>query len=82
MPLLAKVYPNGLADVNHFHAAGGLPYLITQLLDAGLLHEEVKTIMGPGLHHFGHQAVLADGKVGYSEAPKKKPEPKNITPDR
>ena len=71
VPLLAKVYPNGLADVNHFHAAGGLPYLISQLLDAGLLHEEVDTIMGPGLRHFGRQAVLTNGEVGYSKAPKK-----------
>ena len=71
VPLLAKVYPNGLADVNHFHAAGGLPYLISQLLDAGLLHEDVNTIMGPGLRHFGRQAVLTNGEVGYSKAPQK-----------
>ena len=38
---MAKVYPNGLADVNHFHAAGGLQYMIAQLLEAGLLHEDV-----------------------------------------
>ena len=80
VPLLAKVYPNGLADVNNFHAAGGLPYLIMQLLDAGLLHEDVKTIMGPGLRHFGHQAVLADGKVGYSKAPKKSLNQKILRP--
>ena len=80
VPLLAKVYPNGLADVNHFHAAGGLPYLIMQLLDAGLLHEDVKTIMGPGLRHFGHQAVLADGKVCYSKAPKKSLNQKILRP--
>ena len=71
VPLLAKVYPNGLADVNHFHAAGGLPYLISQLLDTGLLHEDVNTIMGPSLRHFGRQAVLTNGEVGYSKAPKK-----------
>ena len=70
VPLLAKVYPNGLADVNHFHAAGGLPYLISQLLDAGLLHENVKTIMGPGLRHYSRQAVLKNGKVDYVNAPK------------
>ena len=80
VPLLAKVYPNGLADVNHFHAAGGLPYLISQLLDAGLLHEDVNTIMGPGLRYFGHQAVLADGKVGYSEAPKRRLNQKTLRP--
>ena len=80
VPLLAKVYPNGLADVNHFHAAGGLPYLISQLLDSGLLHEDVKTVMGLGLRHFGHQAVLADGKVGYSKAPKQSLNQKILRP--
>ncbi|WP_334195540.1 dihydroxy-acid dehydratase domain-containing protein, partial [Pararhodobacter sp.] len=52
VPLLAKVYPNGLADVNHFHAAGGLAYLIGQLLDAGLLHEDVETVAGTGLARY------------------------------
>ena len=70
VPLLAKVYPNGLADVNHFHAAGGLPYLIDQLLTAGLLHEDVMTIMGRGLQYFTRQAVLTEGAVGYAPAPK------------
>ncbi|NGO91124.1 MAG: phosphogluconate dehydratase, partial [Halomonas sp.] len=45
-PLLARVYPNGKADVNHFHAAGGMAFLIRELLDAGLLHEGVKTVAG------------------------------------
>jgi phosphogluconate dehydratase len=52
VPLIARVYPNGLADVNHFHAAGGLGFAITQLLDAGLLHQDVKTIVGDGLDKF------------------------------
>ena len=47
VPLLARIYPNGSADVNHFHAAGGLGFIIRELLDAGLLHEDVGTIMGP-----------------------------------
>jgi phosphogluconate dehydratase len=80
VPLLAKVYPNGLADVNHFHAAGGLPYLISQLLDAGLLHEEVDTIMGPGLRNFSRQAVLTDGEIGYAEAPKQSLNQKVLRP--
>ena len=45
-----------------------------------MLHEDVKTIMGPGLRHFGHQAVLADGKVGYSKAPKKSLNQKILRP--
>src|SRR5690606_27132142 len=52
IPLMAKVYPNGLADVNHFAAAGGTPWIIGQLLDAGLLHEDVTTVAGPGLARY------------------------------
>ena len=46
---MAKVYPNGLADVNHFQAAGSLAFMITQLLDKGLLHEKVQTVVGDSL---------------------------------
>ena len=49
VPLIARVYPNGLADVNHFHASGGLGYMIGQLLDAGYLHPDTKTVTGEGL---------------------------------
>ena len=59
-PLMAKVYPNGLADVNHFHAAGGLGYIIGQLLDEGLLHENVKTVMGNGLRLYTNEPKLTD----------------------
>ena len=48
VPLLARIYPNGGADVNHFHAAGGMGFLIRELLGAGLLHEDVTTIVGQG----------------------------------
>ncbi|MEL6362558.1 MAG: phosphogluconate dehydratase [Pseudomonadota bacterium] len=48
-PLLARVYPNGSADVNHFHAAGGLGFIIRELIDAGLMHGDVTTVMGDGL---------------------------------
>ena len=48
VPLLARVYPNGSADVNHFHAAGGMGFLMRELLDAGLLHGDVTTVMGQG----------------------------------
>jgi len=60
VPLLARVYPNGYADVNHFHEAGGMAFLIDQLLDAGLLHGNVQTIMGHGLEAYRHVPVLAD----------------------
>ncbi len=62
-PLIARVYPNGLADVNHFHAAGGLGCMIGELLDAGLLHEDVKTIAGPGLRRYTREAKLQDGRL-------------------
>ena len=47
-PLLARIYPNGLADVNQFEAAGGMPFVIGQLLDAGLAHADVLTVAGEG----------------------------------
>ncbi|MBC2835338.1 phosphogluconate dehydratase [Paragemmobacter straminiformis] len=63
VPLMAKVYPNGLADVNHFHAAGGLGYMIGQLLDAGLLHGDAKTVAGDGLSLYRQEPKLKDGKL-------------------
>ncbi|MBN8291513.1 phosphogluconate dehydratase [Rhodobacter sp. NTK016B] len=69
VPLLAKVYPNGLADVNHFHAAGGLGYLIGQLLDAGLLHEDVETVAGTGLARYGQEPKLIDGELTWVDGP-------------
>ncbi|WP_374536626.1 phosphogluconate dehydratase [Chitinimonas taiwanensis] len=69
VPLLAKVYPNGGADVNHFHAAGGMGYLIAELLKAGLLHDDVQTVMGPGLHRYAVEPHLQDGKLAWRAAP-------------
>ncbi|MCP5038508.1 MAG: phosphogluconate dehydratase [Rhodobacteraceae bacterium] len=72
-PLIAKVYPNGLADVNHFHAAGGMGYLIGELLAAGLLHEDVQTIMGAGLSAYTYEPKLeptTDGQtLNWQRAP-------------
>lgn len=62
-PLIARIYPNGLADVNHFHAAGGMGYLIGELLGAGLLHEDVETIVGKGLSRYTREPKLAAGKL-------------------
>ncbi|PIE00305.1 MAG: phosphogluconate dehydratase, partial [Thiothrix nivea] len=59
-PLIAHVYPNGAADINHFHAAGGLQFAITQLLAAGLLHPDVQTVAGKGLEHYTREAVLSE----------------------
>ncbi len=63
VPLMAKVYPNGLADVNHFHAAGGLGYMIGELLDAGLLHPDAKTVAGDGLSLYRQEPKLIEGKL-------------------
>ncbi|CUH54137.1 phosphogluconate dehydratase [Shimia marina] len=64
-PLLARVYPNGLADVNHFHAAGGLGYMIGELLSANLLHPDTKTIAGDGLAHYTQEPKLIDGALSW-----------------
>jgi phosphogluconate dehydratase len=62
-PLLARVYPNGSADVNQFQAAGGIGFVIGQLLKGGLLHEDVQTVMGQGLSHYTTEPFLQDGKA-------------------
>ena len=62
-PSLCRVYPNGPADVNHFHAAGGLAFVIRELIDAGLLHEDVMTVMGPGLRLYASQPFLDSGEL-------------------
>jgi len=69
VPLLARVYPNGMADVNHFHAAGGLGFVISQLLDAGLLHDDVQTILGSGLRNFCREPFLRDSELEWRDAP-------------
>jgi len=69
VPLLARVYPNGKADVNHFHAAGGMGFLIDQLLSAGLLHGDVRTIAGSGLQNFAQEPWLDKGTLAWRAAP-------------
>ena len=67
VPLLARVYPNGLADVNHFHAAGGLGYLIGELLRGGMLHPDTKTVAGVGLHHYTQEPFMENGELVWRE---------------
>ncbi|WP_037458680.1 phosphogluconate dehydratase [Shewanella sp. HN-41] len=69
VPLLARVYPNGHADINHFHAAGGMAFLIKELLDAGLLHEDVNTVAGFGLHRYTQEPRLLDGELRWVDGP-------------
>ncbi|MCR9086096.1 MAG: phosphogluconate dehydratase [Rhodobacteraceae bacterium] len=68
-PLMAKVYPNGLADVNHFHAAGGLAYLIGELLEAGMLHPDTQTVAGEGLSLYTQEPKLTDGTLHWGDGP-------------
>ncbi|HEY2034587.1 MAG TPA: phosphogluconate dehydratase [Rhizomicrobium sp.] len=68
-PLLARVYPNGPADVNHFHAAGGMGFLIRELLNAGLLHSDVVTIADDGLQSYTQEPFLKDGTLAWRDAP-------------
>ena len=70
-PLLARVYPNGLADVNHFHAAGGLGFMIGELMRAGLLHENVKTVAGDGLDRYTHDPKLKGDVLEWVAGPEK-----------
>lgn len=69
VPLIVRAYPNGKADVNHFHAAGGMGFVIRELLDAGLLHDDVTTIMGKGLRAHSQEAWLNDGGADFRPAP-------------
>ena len=80
VPLLARVYPNGLADVNHFHAAGGMTYLMSQLLDAGLLHDDVRTVAGEGgLNLYRQEPCLQDDRLIWRDGPAESGEPSVLT---
>lgn len=80
VPLLAKVYPNGLADVNHFHAAGGLAFLFRELINAGLLHADVQTITGRGLERYAAEPKLRDGKLEWEPGPERSANEKILRP--
>jgi len=67
VPLLASVYPNGQGDINQFEAAGGLAVIVAELLSAGLLHEDVETIVGSGLKYYAKRAVVHEDKLQYSK---------------
>lgn len=68
-PLITRIYPNGQADINHFQDAGGMAYLIRELLSAGLVHEDVHTIAGFGLSRYTQTPVLKDGVLCWVEGP-------------
>jgi len=68
-PSLTRVYPNGKADVNQFHAAGGLGLVIGELLQAGLLHDDVDTVAGKGLWRYAQEPCIVDGRLGWRDGP-------------
>lgn len=69
IPSLVRMYPNGSADVNYFHACGGMSYLIRTLLNNGLLHKDVNTILGKGLQSYTKEPYLKDGALTWREGP-------------
>ncbi|MFC3875040.1 phosphogluconate dehydratase [Neisseria musculi] len=68
VPLLIRVYPNGQADVNHFAATGGLPFVIRELRNNGLLHDDVETVVGYGMEVYTKEPFLIDGKLEWRDA--------------
>ncbi len=69
VPLIARVYPNGAGDVNHFHAAGGMGFVINVLLEAGLLHRDIMTVAGKDLGDYGREPVLDGETVVWRDGP-------------
>jgi phosphogluconate dehydratase len=69
VPLIARVYPNGSGDVNHFHAAGGMGFTIRELLDAGLLHRDIMTVAADDLTAYGREPVLEGEALAWRDAP-------------
>jgi len=69
VPLLTRIYPNGSADINHFTAAGGMALLIRELLEGGLLHNDVQTICGQGLEQYTKEPILEQGELVWRDGP-------------
>jgi len=80
VPSLARIYPNGSADVNHFAAAGGVGFLVAELLKAGLLHADVQTVAGEGLSAYASEAYLQDGTLAWRAAPAASADEKVLRP--
>lgn len=79
VPFLVRIYPNGPEDINGFQAAGGVAALITELLDAGCLHEDVDTVAGPGLERYTRAPVLEEGRIVYGEGRMRSSNPEVIS---
>ncbi|WP_321327116.1 phosphogluconate dehydratase [uncultured Parasphingorhabdus sp.] len=68
VPLIASVYPNGAGDVNHFSAAGGMPYIIRELIAAGLAHDDIMTVYGGSLSDGAKQPVMDGTELTFADA--------------
>lgn len=68
VPLIARVYPNGAGDVNQFHSAGGMPFVVGELLEAGLLHREVATVAADDLGGYAREPWLDEGRLAWRDA--------------
>jgi phosphogluconate dehydratase len=79
-PLIARVYPNGEADVNQFHAAGGMAFVVRELMNAGLVHGDAMTIWGPGLAAYARDPFLVDNKLVWRDGPEKSHDEKILRP--
>ena len=80
VPLLARIYPNGAADVNHFHAAGGMGFLIRQLIGSGLLHQDTVTVVGQGLDAYTQEPWLSPDGLRWRAAPEQSGDPEVLRP--
>jgi phosphogluconate dehydratase len=67
-PLMARIYPNGSADVNHFHAAGGMAFLVRELIETGLAHGDAFTVSGDGLGAYAREPFLDNGALAWRDA--------------
>ena len=77
---MTRIYPNGVADINHFHAAGGVGFLVRELLSGGYLHADVKTIAGEGLEAYCVEAKLIEAELVFKPAAKESAAPKILAP--
>ncbi|MFV0547989.1 MAG: phosphogluconate dehydratase [Limnobaculum xujianqingii] len=79
VPLLCRIYPNGPGDINYFQAAGGVSLLVRELLKGGLLHEDVHTVAGFGLHRYTQEPFLENGELVYRDGPHASLDPEVIS---
>lgn len=79
-PLLARVYPNGSADVNAFQAAGGVAFVTRELAEAGFLHRDVMTVMGRGIEAYFQEPMLEDGELVWKDGVAETLDPEILRP--